>query len=230
MFPNNGGCSGWIVDSDRSQVSKIFEHQTLNGNSGNFFNAFEEIFFLIEGIYAHMKTCRSFRDPFASSHAKFTLFHGKHIKHQTTASPENSCPLDVGVVRDGGDGLGHVALDADHAGVTGHRGLSLQVDVDALLLSLALLDGVLLDTVQELLTGAGVRHVLDADVDALLDVAVADTLVDDDADGGLGHVVDHTSLAVVVLVGHTAECLSQQFLIFHFHPTDPGSLDGGLCA
>lgn len=43
---------------------------------------------------------------------------------------------------------------------------------------------------------------LDAHVDALLHELVADTLVHDDADGGLGHVVDDARLAVVDLVGH----------------------------
>lgn len=42
--------------------------------------------------------------------------------------------------------------------------------------------------------------VLDADVDALFDVAVADLSVENNADSGLGHVVDDTGLSVVDLV------------------------------
>ena len=110
----------------------------------------------------------------------------------------------MGVVGDRSNSLGGVTLEADDVAGAGADRLALQVNVDALLLGLLLLEGVLLDTVDELLTGAGVLDVLDADVDTLLDVAVVDTLVDDDTDGGLGDVVDNTSLTVEDLVGHTA--------------------------
>jgi hypothetical protein len=132
-----------------------------------------------------------------------------HKKHQKPRSTE-TIPLNVGVVGDGPDSLRDVVRGTDDVGVPGLNGLSLQVHVDALLLGLALLDGVLLDTVDELIPGARVVDVLDADVDALLHEAVADTLLDDDTDGVPGHVVDHAGLAVVVLVGHTAQYLSKQ--------------------
>ena len=116
-----------------------------------------------------------------------------------TPQPEQA-RLDVGVVGDRGEALGLVVLGADGAGLAGLVGLALEEDSGALLLGLALLLGVGLDADDELLAGAGEADVLDAEVDALLDVAVADLLVDDDTDSGLGHVVDDTSLAVVVLV------------------------------
>jgi hypothetical protein len=106
----------------------------------------------------------------------------------------------VGVVGDRCDALGLVLLSADGAGLAGLVGLALEEDGGALLLGLALLLGVGLDADDELLTRAGETDVLDAEVDALLDVAVADLLVDDDTDSGLGDVVDDTSLSVVVLV------------------------------
>ena len=106
----------------------------------------------------------------------------------------------MGVVGDRGEALGLVVLGADGAGLAGLVGLALEEDGGALLLGLALLLGVGLDADDELLAGAGEADVLDAEVDALLDVAVADLLVDDDTDGGLGHVVNDTSLSVEVLV------------------------------
>jgi hypothetical protein len=113
----------------------------------------------------------------------------------------------VGVVGDGNDGLGLVASLLDDVGLTGAKSLALQVNVDTLLLSLTLLESVLLDTLDEVLAGAGVLDVLNADADALLEVAVIDLLVEDDTDGGLGDVVDDTGLTVVDLVGHTVQLL-----------------------
>lgn len=123
----------------------------------------------------------------------------------------------MGVVGDGRNGLGGIALGADEVGLTGHDGLSLQVQSHALLTGLQFLCGVLLDTFDEVLTGARVPNVFGPDADALLDVAVADDLVEEDTDRGLGNVVDDTGLAVVKLIGHTV-LLSQQFT-FHNIPS-----------
>lgn len=111
----------------------------------------------------------------------------------------------MGVVGDGDNGLGGITGLGDQVAGAGTDSLALQVNVDTLLLGLLLLQGVLLDTVDELLAGAGVLDVLNADGDTLLEVAVVDTLVQEDTDGGLGDVVDDTSLTVVDLVGHTIE-------------------------
>jgi len=111
--------------------------------------------------------------------------------------------LDGGFVRDRGDDLWDVVLDADSAGLTGLNGLPLQVNVLAVGLGSLHLLGIRLDAVNELLTAGRVLDVLDAEVDTLLEVAVANHLVDDNTDSGLGDVVDNTSLSVVDLMGHT---------------------------
>ncbi len=60
-----------------------------------------------------------------------------------------------------------------------------------------------LDTVKELLPALGVPDVLNTDVHPLLDVAVADDLVDDDANSAGGHVVDDTSAAIRAVLRQT---------------------------
>lgn len=125
----------------------------------------------------------------------------RHVFPVATTPRKSASPaLDVRLVCYRGDALWLVVLGADSAGVAGHRRLSLEVELLAALLGLTLLGSILLDAVDELVSGSGVADVLGADVDALLDVAVADLAVEDDADGGLGHVVDDTGLAVVDLV------------------------------
>ena len=95
-------------------------------------------------------------------------------------------------------------LVGDHVSLTGHDGHALEAR--GLLAAGAVLglDGfVLLDAVEEVLAALGVTDVLDADVEALLHLAVADDLVDLNTDGVLGHVENDSSAAVVVGVRHT---------------------------
>ena len=59
---------------------------------------------------------------------------------------------------------------------------------------------VALHAVEELLPALRVPDVLNAEVDTLLDVTVADNLVNDDTDCAGGHVVDDASAAARMLV------------------------------
>ncbi|GAO50350.1 hypothetical protein G7K_4477-t1 [Saitoella complicata NRRL Y-17804] len=123
-------------------------------------------------------------------------------KNQTPDEPAKlAIRLDEGLVGLGVDSLGGVLSGLDEAGLTGLSRETLELN--ELAVGGLLLLSVQLDTLDEVLAGTGVLDVLNADVDTLLHVAVADNLVADNTDGGLGDVVDDTSLTVVVLVGHT---------------------------
>jgi hypothetical protein len=122
-------------------------------------------------------------------------FTAPPIHTQTTPS------LDMRIVSLGSQRLN--VLDLNRVRLAGALGQSLQLDGLALLLGLSSPLSVGLDAVDEFFSGARVVDVLDTDVDALLHVAVADLLVEDDADGRLGHVVDDARLAVVDFVHHT---------------------------
>jgi hypothetical protein len=123
-----------------------------------------------------------------------------HQDHDRKHHPQHFTRLDVRIVSLRRQTLDILELDS----VRLTRGLGQPLQLDRLAVRLRILPslGVALDAVDELLAGARVRDVLEADVDALLQVAVADFLVDDHADGGLGHVVHDAGLAVVDFVGH----------------------------
>lgn len=75
---------------------------------------------------------------------------------------------------------------------------SVQQKLTSVSLGLSLLDSVVLDPVQELLSTTRVLDVLHSQVDSLLQVSTVDDLVTDHTDTTGGDVVDDTSLSVVV--------------------------------
>ena len=62
---------------------------------------------------------------------------------------------------------------------------------------------VALHALNELLPALGMADVLDSDIDALLDVAVSDNLVDDNTNGMRSDVVYNASAPMVEFMGHT---------------------------
>lgn len=83
------------------------------------------------------------------------------------------------------------------------RWLAFQIDHNILLFSQTPEIIVLLESVEEILSAGGVRHVLHSHVDLLRDDPSADTLVDDHAHCVFGHVVHSASLAVVEFMRQT---------------------------
>lgn len=157
----------------------------------------------IEHIIVRYLSVRS-RQPLSSTCLLQLRYHVAVTTRQNAipwpqTTPPHATRLNVRIVSNRRNALRLVALGIHRPLLPRHGGLTLQVQVLALLLRGALLLGVGLDTVDELVTGARVADVLDADVDALLHVTVVDLLVQDDADSGLGHVVDDAGLAVVDL-------------------------------
>ena len=106
--------------------------------------------------------------------------HAIPYPHYLSLSPFNNPPLNRGLVRHRRNAL-RLLLSTDRVRLPRLRRLPLQEHRLALRLGLLPLPRVLLDAVEELLARARMAHVLDADVDALLDVPVADLLVENDS-------------------------------------------------
>jgi hypothetical protein len=137
-----------------------------------------------------------------SCNAKISDHHDPNRK-ETQAKSQHPAHLDSCLVSDRHDGLRYVVLHRNGPRLPWHQRLSLQVNVCSLSLRLLLQFGVLLDSADELFSGAGKGDVLDSEVDALLDVPVLHLLVDDDTDCALRDVIDNAGLSMVDLVRHS---------------------------
>lgn len=109
--------------------------------------------------------------------------------------------LDSRLIRQWHNSLRLVTLGIHRSLVPRLRRLSLQVHLCALLLGLLLLRRILLHSDDEFFPRTAEADVFDADVDAFLEVAVADLLVKNDAYGAGCDVVDYAGLTVVDFVG-----------------------------
>ena len=112
------------------------------------------------------------------------------------------------LVRDRCDRLRDVVLCFDRPRLSGPHGLSLEVHMGPVLLGFSPSFRVRLDPSEEFLSRSRRPDVLDAQIDALLHVSIANPLVHDHADGGFGDVVDDAGLAVVDLEWHAGEGFS----------------------
>lgn len=149
-------------------------------------------------IFACMLRSMKFETTIAAScHNMLSL----HSSSNSTLRPQlDHLHLDRRLVRHRHNTLRLVVLCAHCPLAPWLRWLPLQADLLTTLLRLAPLLCVVLDSGQERLARLGVSDVFNADVDALLDVSVANLLVEDDANCALGDVVDDASLAVVDFV------------------------------
>jgi len=122
-----------------------------------------------------------------------------HIQTQNVLFQSSNDEL----VRDGFEESGLVVLGPDDVSRSGSDRLSLEVgNGGSVLLALASRRVVTFHAVQEILTTAGMAHVLSTDANLLLFNAIAHGLGDDDAQRTISHVEDASSAAVVVFVRH----------------------------
>lgn len=99
--------------------------------------------------------------------------------------------------------LDFVILCINGASSPWHLRLAFELDKFSLLAGLSALAGVLLDALKKVLATFAVADMLNTQINALLDIAVPNNLVDNNADASLCHIKHDTGPSVIVLVRHT---------------------------